>query len=230
MNEIWQDLVDPANIFAHLSYIFLITSMMMSSLRQLRVLALLSGLAAMAHFIFRTQDNASLVWELLFVLANGFQLILLLYRSRKGYLRAEETALMENVLEVQEPAHQRRLLDVIQWRDVPVGEVLMEQGQAHPPLIYVASGAAGIEHDGKLVGVCGMGDFLGEMSMITGQRASARVVVTNPMRIAMFDRGALDQLSTAIPELRRAFDRALNRGLAAKVLRMNTAMAAAGAQ
>ena len=225
MHQIWQDLVDPANIFAHLSYIFLITSMMMSSLRQLRVLALLSGLAAMAHFVFQTRDNASLVWETMFVLANGCQLALLVYRSRRGFLRAEEVALMENVLEVQEPAHQRRLLDVIEWRDVAVGDILMEQGQAQPPLIYVASGAAGIEHDGRLVGVCGTGDFLGEMSMITGERASARVVVTNPMRIAVFDRGALAQLSNALPELSRAFERALNRGLAAKVLRMNAALA-----
>ena len=226
MYEIWRDLADPGNLFAHLSYVFLISSMMMTSLRNLRLLALCSGLAAMAHFTFRTSDNASLVWEAMFVLANAVQLALLLYRSRSGYFRSEEVELMSKVLEVEEPAHQRRLLDVIEWRDVPVGEVLMRQGQAEPPLVYVASGAGAIEVDGKIVGVCGAGDFLGEMSMITGERASASVSVTNAMRIARFDRAALAQLSGALPELSRAFERALNRGLAAKVLRMNAALAA----
>ena len=223
MTEIMQDLGDPDNLFAHLSYIFLITSMMMRRIRDLRILALLSGLAAMAHYVLRTQDNASLVWEAIFVLANAAQLVLLLYRSRRSTMLPEERALMQDVLRVEEPAQQRRLLDLVSWRDVAVGEVLMRQGEAHPPLIYIASGAAGIEADGRLVGVCGAGDFLGEMSLVTGEAASATVAVTNPMRVARFDRDALSRLSSAMPELARAFDHALNRGLAAKILRMNEA-------
>ena len=113
MQDIFRDLADPDNLFAHLSYIFLITSMMMRSLRDLRILELLSGLAAMAHFIFRTQDNASLVCEGAFVAANGIQLGLLLYRSRRGMMKNEERELLENVLQVEEPAHQRRLLDLM---------------------------------------------------------------------------------------------------------------------
>lgn len=228
MQDILSDLADPDNIFAHLSYIFLITSMLMRSLRNLRILALLSGLAAMAHFIFRTQDNASLVWDTAFVAANGIQLVLLLYRSRRGLMKSEERELLENVLRVEEPAHQRRLLDLMTWKDVEVGEVLMTQGQKRPPLIYIASGAAGIEHDSTLVGVCGPGDFLGEMSLITGEGASATVKVTNPMRIACFDREALMRLSEGLPEVARAFDHALNRGLAAKILRMNQSAVPAG--
>lgn len=227
MNAIIQDLTDPGNAFAHLSYILLIASMLMTSLRWLRVLALGSGLAAMAHFIFRTQDNASLVWEMLFVLANGSQLVLMQLRARRHHLTAEERELLEGVLEVQEPDHQRRLLGLMQWRDAEVGEVLMKQGQSDPPLIYIASGAAAIEHDGAIVGVCGTGDFLGEMSLITGDKASATVRVTNLMRIARFDRDALAQFTSGVPELNRAFDAALNRGLAHKVLRMNKAAAAA---
>lgn len=223
MQDILRDLGDPENTFAHLSYILLISAMLMRSVRNLRILALSSGLAAMAHFSWRTNDNTSLVWETLFVLANASQLALLLYRSRRGLMLGEERELLEQVLRVEEPAQQRRLLDLITWRDVEVGEVLMRQGQKTPPLIYIASGAAGIAHDGRLVGVCGPGDFLGEMSLITGEGASATVSVTNPMRVACFDRDALLRLSTGLPELARAFDHALNRGLAAKILRMNKA-------
>jgi CRP-like cAMP-binding protein len=223
MGDLLTELADPDNIFAHFSYVFLITSMLMRNLRNLRILALLSGLSAMAHFTFQTDDDASFVWEVMFVTANATQLILLLYRSRRGLMGSEERELMETVLRVEEPAQQRRLLDLITWRDVAVGEVLMSQGQKNPPLIYIASGAAGIAHDGQLVGVCGPGDFLGEMSLLTGEHASATVSVTNPMRIAVFDRDALARLSTGIPELARAFDHALNRGLAAKILRMNKA-------
>ena len=78
------------------------------------------------------------------------------------------------------------------------------------------------------MGVCGAGDFLGEMSLLTGENASATVRVTNDLRMAKFDRDGLAQFTAGVPELKRAFDAALNRGLAAKVLRMNKAAAASG--
>lgn len=224
MQALVQDILDPGNVFAHSSYILLIASMLMTSLRNLRILALLSGLVAMVHFSLMG-DTASLAWEVAFVLTNGLQLCILIYRSRTGDLSPEEQSLLNHVLKVEDPMNQRRMLGLLRWRDVPAGEVLIRQGQANPPLAYIASGAASIEHDGQLVGVCGEGDFLGEMSLVSGERATATVVVTNAMRIAVFDRDALAQLTRSSPDIGNALDAALNRGLAAKVLRMNVAAA-----
>lgn len=221
MQQIVHDLLDPANGFAHLSYIFLIAAMLMTSLRWLRVLALLSGLTAMAHFTFRTQDNASFVWETMFVVANACQLALLQYRSRKSSLGSDERALLHSILQIEDRADQRRVLGLLKWRDVPAGETLMTQGEAEPPLIYVASGAATIEVDGHIVTACGKGDFLGEIGHVTGEGASATVKVSNIMRVAEFDRTALGELSHSSPEISRAIDGALNRSLAAKLVRMN---------
>ena len=230
VQEIMQDLADPANGLAHLSYIFLITAMLMTSQRWLRVLALLSGLAAMAHFLFRTQDNASLVWEAMFVLANGLQLLILWLRSRRGHMAGEERELLESILQIDDPANQRRLLGLLQWRDIAAGDVLMQQGDRHPPLLYVATGAGSIEVDDRIVSVCGSGDFLGEMSHITGAPASASVRVSNAMRVAQFDRAQLAEVVHVIPEIGKAVDGALNRSLAAKLVRMNEAAKAVSEQ
>lgn len=221
-----RELADPGNIYAHLSYVLLISSMMMTSLRRLRILALGSGVAAMLHFTLQTRDNASLVWEALFVTANAAQLAILLYRSRLQDLRPEEHDLLDHVLRLHDPAARLRVLALLAWRDAEIGEALIAQGQSAPPLIYIASGAAAIMHDGKQVGVCGQGDFLGEMSLVSGGKASASVMVANRMQIAVIDRTGLEQLARQSPEIGNAFDSALNRGLAAKVLRMNQAASA----
>ena len=228
MDSFIRELADPGNIYAHLSYVLLIASMMMTSLRRLRILALGSGVAAMLHFTLQTKDSASLVWETLFVLANAAQLLILLYRSRGHDLRPYEHELLDQVLRLYDPANRRRLLALLHWRDAEVGEVLITQGDQEPPLIYIASGAAAIEHDGQQVGVCGQGDFLGEMSLVSGTSASASVVVANRMRIALIDRRALEGAARQSPEIGNAFDSALNRGLAAKVLRMNQLAATSG--
>ena len=131
-------------------------------------------------------------------------------------------------MRVNEPGQQRHLRDLIEWRDIAAGDALVTQGQARPPLIYVARGRADILVDEKRVGQCTNGDFLGEMALISGQTATATVRAAEPMRMARFDRDALAQLARTAPEVGRALDSALNRSLAAKVVRMNEVAKARG--
>ena len=71
----------------------------------------------------------------------------------------------------------------------------MEEGQATPQLVFIARGAASVEKGGTIVGVCGPGDFLGEMSFLTGKPASATVRVANEVRCCVYDPAALKALA-----------------------------------
>lgn len=216
-----------SDLFLHLTCGLLVAAMLMNSLRTLRLFALAAGICAIAYFAAAGRGGPVLLWAGLFLLVNGVQLLLMhLRRRRLADMAPEERALLDDILRVEEPAHQRRLVGLLAWRDAGEGEVLIMQGQRDPPLIYVARGTADILHDGKLVGVCGEGDFLGDMSLVSGESASATVTATGPMRIALIDRAALLEMGRAIPEVGAAFERALNRGLVAKIVRMNQAAAA----
>ena len=208
-------------LLAHLAGALLVGSMAMTSMRALRVLALTAGLCALGWVAAEGGDWALALWPALLVLVNAAQLAIMIQRGRTGDQRAEERELLGLVLGIEEPSNQRRLRDLLRWRDVAAGEVLIREGQAEPPLIYIASGAGRVEHAGRAVGVCGAGDFLGEMSLVSGQRASASVVATEPLRVAVFDRDVLAQLSRASPDIGNAIARAINRALADKVVRMN---------
>ena len=61
------------------------------------------------------------------------------------------------------------MLKLARWQTREPGEVLVEEGQAKPELVFIARGAASVEKGGAIVGVCGPGDFLGEMSFLTGK-------------------------------------------------------------
>lgn len=163
------------------------------------------------------------IWVPILFLVNLIQLVRHGAKARQGLMTAEERALIAEVLSIEEPAKQRRLRDVINWRDAETGEILIRQGQLAPPLIYIATGRMDIEHDGLPVGTCGPDDFIGEMSLVSGEGASATVKVSMPARIAVFDREGLQRLVKAIPEFSSALDRTLNRGLSAKIQRMNKA-------
>ena len=130
-----------------------------------------------------------------FVVVNLLRLGELHRRARTGTITSEERELFDHVMQIEDPSRQSRLRDLMIWRDVTVGEQLIVEGQIDPPLIYIASGRASIERDGAVVSECGAGEFVGEMSHISGKGASATVTVTQAMRMASLDRDALAQLS-----------------------------------
>ena len=208
-----------------LAALLLITAIAMTTIRRLRVLALAAGVFALIHVV---SNDLGLVPTLLvaaFVTVNFAQLAVLWTRSRRGAMLEEEKALFDHLLGDKARAHEGRLRDLIRWRDAGMGTVLMRQGDQDPPLIFVASGKVRVETDGVEVGICEEGDFLGEMSLVSGRKASATVTVIQLARIARFDRDALAQYARAVPEVGTAITNALNRGLAAKVERMNAAAA-----
>ena len=189
--------------------------------RSIRLIALLAGVMAIGHFALVDGLGAGLALAIVFTVVNAARLLELNKRARSGVMTAEERELFDHVMKIEEPRQQNRLRDLMVWEDVPVGTQLIRQGQKDPPLIYIASGRAEIERDLAIVSECGAGEFLGEMSHVSGETASATVTVTQDMRLARLDRDALGQLAMSLPEIGKAVDRAFNRSLAVKVLRMN---------
>ncbi len=201
----------------------LVAAMLPLQVRTIRLVALLAGFLALAHFVLKGEYGIPLVLAVLFVGVNAMRLFALYSRARSGVMTSDERELFDHVMKIEDPARQNRLRDLMIWSDMEVGEDLIVQGQTDPPLIYIASGRASIERDGEFVSECGSGEFLGEMSHISGHTASATVKVTEPMRVARIDRDALAQLSRSLPEIGRAIDSAFNRSMVAKVMRMNRA-------
>jgi hypothetical protein len=133
----------------------------------------------------------------------------------------DERLMHDNVLPTLDTSEARRLMAQGEWRTALTGAELMQENQRMPELVYIARGAAVVEMGGKLVGVCGPGDFLGEMSFMSGHPASATVRVANQIRYCAFDRTRISEFLDKNPELRTALEAGFNRNLAGKLVRMN---------
>lgn len=215
------EFMDLGTIYAWLAGLALIAAMIPHQVRLIRLWCVGAGVFAIAHLAINDGLGIGLLIAVAFLVVNGARLLELHHRSRMGVMTREERELFDHVMQMENPSHQNRLRDLMQWEDVPSGTQLIEQGQLDPPLMYIASGRAEIERDLAIISECGAGEFLGEMSHISGGRASATVTVTQDMRMARLDRDALGQLTGSLPEIGTAVDRAFNRSLAVKVLRMN---------
>lgn len=209
------------NLVGHLNYILVILSVSMSSMRWLRVFGIASGMVGVLYYGFMVHDNISATWEFIFAGVNAVQLAIVLLAGRRRRSNEDEKFLIQTVMPTLEPNLRARLLKLARWQTRQPGETLMEEGQATPELVFVARGAASIEVAGNLVGVCGPGDFLGEMSFLTGRPASATVRVTNEIRSCVFDPGVLKVMNAKNPGIRQALENSFNRNLVGKLERMN---------
>lgn len=229
MDSVLDQLLNANNAVGHLNYILVILSVSMSSMRWLRIFAIASGVTGVFYYGFLVHDAISATWEFIFTTVNAVQLAIVLLAGRRRRTNEDERLLIDSVMTGLEGNLRAKLLKLARWQTREPGETLMEEGQTTPHLVFITRGAASVEREQRLIGVCGPGDFLGEMSFMTGRPASATVRVTNEIRCCVFDPGVLKALSQKHPGIRQALENSFNRNLVGKLERMNEANRAAGA-
>lgn len=218
MQEFFAAFADPANVAGHISYVLLITSVMMRKMHHLRMVAISAGTFSAVYYV-QVGDPVSFFWESLFTLVNAVQLAILFVENRRGKFSSEEQSFIDTALRGLERVHARRLVKLGQWQDLPDNEVLIVEDSTPLHLYYVVNGTASVEREDRMIGMVGPGDFLGEMSYLTGNRATATVRTVTPMRCLVFDRKALRAHLARHPEVRHALEAGFNRNLVEKLVK-----------
>jgi small-conductance mechanosensitive channel/CRP-like cAMP-binding protein len=81
------------------------------------------------------------------------------------------------------------------------GEAVMREGEPGGSMFVIASGRADVSIADAPVRTLGAGDFVGEMSMLTGERRAATVVAAEPCRLIEITSGAFRQFVLAKPHV-----------------------------
>jgi len=82
-----------------------------------------------------------------------------------------------------------------------------------------------VESGDRIVAICGPGDYIGELSFLSGKPASATAIVVKPVRVLAFDQKRLASAIEADAQLKRTLETALNKNLAGKLARSNLSAA-----
>lgn len=212
--------LDPKNLVGHVAYVLLIVSMMMRNMRWLRIFAIGAG-SISAVYYWAQGDYVSVFWESLFTLVNICQLVIIAIENWRGKFSKDEQYFIQTCLPDLERAQARRFVQLGAWTQVSEGAVLITEDTCPQRLKFVVGGEANISRDGKHLGKIGRGDFLGEMSYLTGKVASASVTADTSMSYLAFERKLLKEHLTKNPEVRFALESSFNRNLVGKLVKTN---------
>ncbi len=221
LEELIQGLSDPVILFGHFTYLLLIISMLMRRMVALRILAVASGVAKIVYRAFFVLDPVSVLWETIFVLVNIGQLLIIWYYEHHHRFADDERHFADNMPEGVDRSALKRLLDLSELERHDPSAILTTEGQPVRRLMYLADGIVKIEHGDRVVAICGPGDYIGELSFLSGNPASATATVVKPARVLAFDQTRLNAATASDTQLRRTLESALNRNLAGKLARSN---------
>ncbi len=222
----WAELIAPGTTAGHISYVLLVLSMMMRTMLWLRVVAIAAGTASFLYGFFWLDDPVTVVWEAIFVATNLVQLAIMAYEQRHRALNEDEKVLVDTIMPSANMAQIRKLLALGSAKEAVPETVLFQQGEKPKELVILTRGTVQVERDGQVIGACGEGDFLGEISFQNGGPATADVVVTNQAHYTAFEVESLRSFLKRNADIAGTLQASLSRNVAAKLDR--TSHAASG--
>jgi hypothetical protein len=185
----------------HLSYVLLVISMLMRDISLLRLLVIASALTGIAYDLIWLRNPVGVFWEGLLLLVNSGQLYLLWRRDRNAKFSEEEETFLSEHLVGLSPSKCRAFLDMGRWEDLPDGTVLTRQGQRPNFLTYLASGAASVVVDDRVIAGLRPKHYVGEMSFLGDDTASATVTLNAPSRVWRVETPKIERLDDDHPAI-----------------------------
>ena len=206
------DMIHVANVLYLLSY-------MVRDILWLRVLSVAAGLCLMPYYCHCGDHPlwAPISWNALFAAVNVVQIILLVGERWPRSLTGPQRQVHEKIFPELTPGEFVRLMKMGTQRDVSAGTQLVAQGSVVEDMTVLIQGALEVRADGHVIARLRPGQFVGEMSFITGEKASADVIATEPSIVVSCSQASLHELLDAKPALALKIRAALGRDVVGKL-------------
>ena len=202
----------------HVANLLYLASYSVRDILWLRVLTVVATTSLIPYFYFRAEPLlAPIYWNTLFIAVNGGQIYMLILQRRPVRLSEDERWLHHTVFRMLRPREFLRLANLGQWKAAKDQAELVRCGQDLDNIMVVLDGKAEIRVDGQTVAEIGPGQFIGEMSYLTGDSPSADVVVRGDLRYLEWPQANFRKHLADRPQLRAAVQSVLSGDLVGKL-------------
>ena len=112
----------------------------------------------------------------------------------------------------------RKLLDIAGYEDLPIDFVIIHQNTTVDKLALISDGLAKIEVDGTIVSYVRNGQFVGEMSFLSGNLTTATVTTIDETRCLLWDKEQLRVLMKKNIEVEASMQMVFSSDLLSKMM------------
>lgn len=217
-----------ASLLGQLPFALLIGAAVVRMQDRSRQLIAAAGAVGLVHALAVSGSGLLAFWWGLLLAASLLLMAMRFIESSRVRFTPEEEVMAKGVFSSLPRPRARHLLDQGFWLTGRDGEVLTREGEDVTHLFYLSDGNARVLSQGKQVGSIRPGDLIGEVTILTGDRATATVVLDGPARFWCAPASVLRPYVETHSDVRHALERGVTDALRAKLRASNERAAEAG--
>lgn len=191
--------MDASFITINIAYFLYVAATIPKRIVALRLTLIVASIAFIIYGIIDS-NRSVIVWNLLFTFPQMFQLFRELRLQRSAALTADEEAIRVAHFGTMSPRDFLMFWNVGEER-ITTDAQLITEGQRNEALFLILDGTASISIDDSHEADRGPGNLLGEASFVTGEPATATVVMPVGSHIRMWPHDKLEVLTRAQPDM-----------------------------
>lgn len=209
------------SIIGHLTYTLVFFSFLVRSIFWLRVLSIFASSASILYNYYIAGDPlwVPIQWNAIFFLTNIVHIIIILMERRNFVLEGYEAYIHDEFFKELTSSEFKKFTKDGYLRTAQNKEVLIEQHHSVDSLIIIYSGNVEILSHGEKVLDLSSGHFVGEMSFLTGEPATAEVRCLGEVKYFFWGKESLKKLVLKKPKLMMALQKALSHQLIDYILK-----------
>jgi hypothetical protein len=214
---------------AHIGYVLFAISLFLTNIFWLRILLIVSLAFQIIYFAMAGGSlYTGIVWNIVFILINAYRLVALV-QARRVLTKATRGQLLGAgadgvVIDAANSLDDTQLEELIRLGevyDLAPGAPLTTEGERVDWFYFVTAGHAVVTVDHAEVARIHPGEFVGEVSFLTGIVASATVKASDRLSVIAFDREKLSRACAEDSKLSAAVHQVIGNALAQKLVAAN---------
>lgn len=162
-------------------------------------------------------DNYTVAfWNMLFFIINTIQVVRLIRERRPIELPTELNDLYQSIFSSMS---KREFLLFWHMGSIKVicNELMIRKGDHLEEISLILSGSVNVVKDGNCIAQLSRGSFIAEMSFITGEPASADIIVNDNIKYISWDQDKLRSMEQLYPDLLIKIQNILGKDLVSKI-------------
>jgi hypothetical protein len=160
----------------------------------------------------------------LIIVINTYQLYVLWREKQASHFEGDAGWLYQHVFAPLTPGEFKRVLKLGHWNHLQEGEYVLRKGGAVDQVSFVINGHLDATWGDTLLNTVQPGGLVGEISYLTGQKASADVSASTDTRMFVLTHSVLDKIKLDRPELHTKLMYVLGREVVQKLAASNHLM------
>lgn len=192
-----------ATLAGHLAFGLIAFSFLVKDILYLRLLSILASLFSVFYNYTIPLEPMWLAinWNIIFVAVNLYHVAMLIYEKRPVHMDAKDKELYETMFKDLTPVEYLKITKIADWKLLEPGKKIITQEQRVFDLNLIYNGTVEVQVDGNSVAELKDGQFVGEMSFLTEQQATATCVVKHDTELLVWKQKQFKDLLKRNPSL-----------------------------